>query len=142
MKHAIESNEFKILVKQLSGLKITRCLRNFTVGLNEDLPLEIQQQESDGDVCLVFSNGLVVNFQAHTEEFSITLCVLDGIIKNNNFLDLSENKFWKTKIGIEINKVSFIKGDYRDNPYGIEFSMVNDEKFEIIYHENDMIILK
>lgn len=147
MKHTIVSSESKSLIQQLPGLKISKCLRHFTVGINEEVPIEIQEQESDGDTCLVFSNGLIVNFHAHTEEFSITMSILEVPTGGKCFVDVSDNAFWKTKIGIEINEVSFLNGDYRDNPYGIEFKLENNEKFEIIYISNnkwdfDLIVVR
>lgn len=123
MKHTIVSSEFKSLIQQLPGLKISKCLRHFTVGINEEAPSEIQEQESDGDTCLVFSNGLILNFHAHTEESSITMSTLEVPTDGKCFVDISANEFWKTKIGIDINEVSYLNGYYRDNPYGMELNL-------------------
>jgi len=126
-------------LESLIGLTLLQCYRKL---LDEVLGFEIdseeQEQEWDGLTYLVFSENRKVLFMAYTEEFSVKVFP-DRIVNLEDYRDMSNNSFWRNKIGQEVTAIIPIYSEFRSNPYGVRFVLSNNEQFDLVYSsdEND-----
>lgn len=133
--------------KKCIGYKIKKCSRNFTNGLNEEIPVERRYQESDGDILLELSNGQKFLISPDSENFSINIIEFKDENVNNLFTDLSNTLFWQNRLNFEIQDISKIYSKFRNNHFGIKISLNNNLSFKIIYEsenefDSDLILIK
>lgn len=131
---------------EIIGLTLHKCYRKLLDDYNEELDLEWQDQELDGDTYLVFSNDKTVLFSAYTECFSVKF-FLDKIIDLNEYKELSFNSFWEKRIGNKVIEISPLYSEHRSNPYGVRFVLSNDLSFDLVYvydneYTSDALVIK
>ena len=139
MSNSLPSRNLSLL-KKLLGNKIVSVKRQLFQG---DTDLVDYEQNADGPVELVVSDGSVVHFVADSETFSVG--VVPGKMPrygdSYNYKDLSDNFFWHNRVGQEIKQLVIFKSpDYStDYPseFGIEILFANKKKVLIEYRDEE-----
>lgn len=139
-------NEF-LELKKCIGSKIIKCSRNFTNGLNAEIPFERRFQESDGVILIELSNGQKFLFSPDSENFSIKITEFDGKNANEIFVDVSSVLFWQNRLNLKIQDITKLYSKFRNNHFGIKITLNNDISFKIIYEsenqfDSDLILIK
>jgi hypothetical protein len=134
-------------LKKCIGSKIIKCSRNFTIGLNTEIPIERRFQESDGEILLELSNGQKFLFSPDSENFSIKITEFDGKNANEIFVDVSSVLFWQNRLNLKIQDITKLYSKFRNNHFGIKITLNNDISFKIIYEsenqfDSDSILIK
>jgi hypothetical protein len=122
----MENNEANI--NGLIGLKIVKSYRFFYESFLDEMPENLRDQETDGSLCLLFSDNTVIEIKPISEDFSTDIQKKDiNYIKNNQDLkDVSSNSFWIQLINIKISSVKLLEN-------GIKISFENSKKIEVKY---------
>ncbi|MEN9488047.1 MAG: hypothetical protein RL494_312 [Bacteroidota bacterium] len=116
------------------NLTIENCLKDFISLEGINIPLEIRDEEADGNVILEFSDSSMFLLYGVTES---SFLVIDDDLQlyendKSRFVNISSNKFWSTRIGVEITNIEeLMDGDTR---FGIRFYLKNNSHFEICYY--------
>ncbi len=121
------------MINDKIGLFITRCLKDFINIDNEHIPVDILDQEADGNVYLEFSDGSCLLLAGVTENLSLMISDnLDAYSDDlSRFRNISKNNFWSTKINKKITQIEVLYFD--ELPFGVRFYLNNGEKIEITY---------
>lgn len=130
MQYTLPSDNINLL-KTLIGQKITKVSRQL---LESDMKQENYEQMADGPTELVFSNDRVVSFFPLTEIFSVGVTNTEMHQYGDSYIykDLTDNLFWKQRVGQAIMKVLILKSANatEKNPmeFGVEFEFENDTR--------------
>ncbi|QYS87102.1 hypothetical protein JJC03_03820 [Flavobacterium oreochromis] len=110
------------------GLSIKKCYRLFYEEFSESVPDYLKHQETDGSLCLIFSNNEVIEITPLTEDFSINVKKLniDYILDCKELKDVSNNDFWKKYINKKIELIELLSN-------GIQIKFYDSNKIEILY---------
>jgi hypothetical protein len=133
-------------LKKCIGSKIIKCSRNFTNGLNAEIPVERRFQESDGEILIELSNGQFFLFSPDSENFSIKITEFDAKNANELFVDVSSVLFWQNRLNLKIQDITKLYSKFRNNHFGIKITLNNDISFKIIYEsenqfDSDLILI-
>ncbi|MBF4485041.1 hypothetical protein [Flavobacterium sp. CSZ] len=117
-----------INIDGLTDLKIIKSYRFFYESFLDEMPEELRDQETDGSLCLLFSDNTVIEIKPISENFSIDIQKRDiNYINNNQDLkDVSNNSFWRQLLKIKISSVELLEN-------GIQISFENSKKIEVKY---------
>ncbi len=134
-------------LKKCIGSKIIKCSRNFTIGLNAEIPNERRFQESDGEILIELYNGHFFLFSPDSENFSIKISAFDAKNSNKLSVDLSSVLFWQNRLNLKIQDITKLYSKFRNNHFGIKITLNNDICFKIIYEsenqfDSDLILIK
>lgn len=78
----MKNNEINI--NRLVGLKIVECYRHFYESFLDEIPEHLREQETDGSLCLLFSDNTTIEIKPVSEDFSIDIRKRNiDYIKNN-----------------------------------------------------------
>ncbi len=138
MNKNIRKEHNQNLLKSKVGLSIKKCLKHIIPLDNSHIPIEIRDQESDGNVILEFSDGTFLFFAGITEDGG-WIRIEDNLeVYNNdrsNFTDMSKNDFWQSILGNEIVDIIELEYDnnWQLNTYSVRFKLMNKNAFEISY---------
>ena len=121
------------LIKNLVTLKITKCFRLFYNDEYHFLSKETMFSKSDGNIYIQFSNNKLLAFYAYTEEFTIYMESIENDGIPNNVIDITDDVYWKEKIGQTIISTKYLFCKKNKIPYGIELYLSNKEKVSIEY---------
>ncbi|PJJ11144.1 hypothetical protein CLU83_4640 [Flavobacterium sp. 1] len=115
-------------INRLIGLKIVKGYRFFYESFLDEMPEDLRDQETDGSLCLLFSDNTVLEIKPISENFSIDIEKRDiNYIKNNQDLkNVSNNSFWSQLVNIKISSVKLLEN-------GIQIGFENLKKIEIKY---------
>ncbi len=132
-------------IKELKGLAISRCFRNFQKYDASHIPNELKDLELDGDIYILFSNDIVLKLSSNSELFSVKIEQINEF-EESQFTDITENKFWSERIGKSITNVEFLCSELQ-NPYCLKFHLENNSDFLIEYisesaYEFDAIVIR
>ncbi|OOB82201.1 hypothetical protein BZL53_10300 [Flavobacterium columnare] len=117
-----------ININDYIGLSIKKSYRFFYEDFSDVIPDYLKDQETDGSLCLNFSNDEIVEITPLTEEFSIQIKKLDYdyITSCENLKEVSDNDFWRKFINKKIELIELL-------PNGIQIKFENFKNIEIIY---------
>lgn len=120
--HSIFSDTATSLFKSILNSKIVRVRRQLYDG---DFDVFDYEQNADGPVELDFDNGVTLYFAADTESFSVKVGVgaMPIYCESYKLLDLSNNDFWRLRVGKIVDGVSVLKGADSDSVYLFEFGV-------------------
>lgn len=139
MSNTLPSQNMSLLT-MLSGKRIISVKRQL---FKHDMDLTEYEQNADGPIQFIIDDGSIVHFIADTETFSI------GIVSGEmprygdsyELRDVSNNSFWGSRLGQEIEQIALLKskGWSKDYPceFGIEISFSNREKALIEYLDEE-----
>lgn len=115
-------------INRLIGLKIVKSYRFFYESFLDEMPENLRDQETDGSLCLLFSDSTVIEIKPISEDFSIDIKKRDiDYIKNNSDLkNVSNNSFWSQLVNKKISLVKLLEN-------GIQIGFENSKKIEIKY---------
>ena len=126
------------LLKPKTGLRITKCLKHIIPLDNSHIPIEIRDQESDGNVILEFSDGTFLLLSGITEDGG-WLKVEDNLDLYDNdrskFSEISKNDFWQSilnQVIIELIELEY-DNSWQINTHCVRFCLENKCAFEISY---------
>ncbi|HKK62467.1 MAG TPA: hypothetical protein VJ951_07900, partial [Bacteroidales bacterium] len=108
------------LLENIKGLSVKKCLRHFTESHLENIPKEIQEQESDASTYLIFSDDSILGFFPNSEDFSVDI---ERINKNQlpqKLSDVSNNSFWKQRVYSKIMDVKLLSRKF-NQVFGVQF---------------------
>ena len=138
MQYTIPSHNLD-LFQSLIGQKITNVSRRL---LESDLDLENYEQMGDGPTELVFSNGQIVAFYSWVRILSIGITQerIERQGMASVYKDITNNSFWKERIGQTISKIVIAKSIYATEKnameFAIEFEFENNMKVCIEHTDN------
>lgn len=124
------------LIKSFSGSKITQVKRQVFKG---DMDLKDFEQMADGPIEIKLDDDRVIYFSAITEidSIGINCCHMKKYGENYLTRDVSNNQFWKNRIGRAIKSVILLQSKYAYKTnlieYGIEFALDGKLFFVIEY---------
>ncbi|MBF6653858.1 hypothetical protein C3B47_13400 [Flavobacterium columnare] len=115
-------------VNDYIGLSIKKSYRLFYEDFLDIISDSLKDQETDGSLCLKFSNGEVIEITPLSEEFSIEIKKIDSncITAYENLKEVSNNDFWKKYINKKIELIELL-------PNGIQIKFDDSKRIEIIY---------
>lgn len=140
------------LLQRKKGLSITKCFKHIIPLDNSHIPLEIRDQESDGNVLLEFSDGTFLFFAGITEDGGWLKIENNLDVYNNDrsmFTNISTNDFWQSILNLEIVDIIELEYDnnWQLNTYCVRFTLANKNAFEISYqsetaYDSDTTIIR
>ena len=115
------------LLEEMVGLKIAKCYRYFYENFSDSIPDDLIDQETDGSLCVLFSNNLLIEFIPKSEDFSINISQKGlNYLENDKLKDVSNNSFWSKFTNKSVKNVTALK-------YGFRISFENLDSIEILY---------
>lgn len=120
------------VIKSLEGLYVVSCYRNFTEIDLDHIPEDLRDQEADGDIYLLLSNGQIIGFHANSELFTIQISEPNKDCLPSELHDVSKNAFWKKRINKSIARVEALYGELSE-PFGIHVILEGGIKFDFQY---------
>ena len=120
------------ILRSIEGQSIKSCFRLFSESDFEEIPEDKKEQEADGNMYLVFSNGVIVGFYPVSESFTIELEKLEQSELPDGLSDVSGNQFWQKRTGQKILNVELLYAVI-DVPFGVRFNLENGLKVELQY---------
>lgn len=135
MQHTLPSNNIDFL-RSLIGRKIIKVSRQL---FKNDVNQENYEQMADGPIEFVFDNNKVISFYSWTEVESVSITNVKMIQYGDSYIynNLTDNLFWKHRVGEVITKIIIFKSIYgsEENPleFAVEFEFENDTKVCIEY---------
>lgn len=131
----MKKNISELLNESPEGLKsqsIVNVWRLFSETEFEEIPNEKIDEESDGDTYLELINGMVLGIYPNTEQFTLDYEYLELLQVPKEAKFVSENLYWKKRIGKKIFKVEGIYGSL-PTPYGMAFELEGGYRIELKY---------
>ncbi|KGO93585.1 hypothetical protein [Flavobacterium subsaxonicum] len=125
--------DFITELQYLEGCSIKNCYRKFT-GDSDHIPIDIRNEEADGDIFLSFSNKIAYRFKANTEHSSIEIDRIDlnEIPLDSQCISKDDSKFWNSIIGKKISNTIIICNKL-EHAYGVRFITLDKFQFDFLY---------
>ncbi|HYF78802.1 MAG TPA: hypothetical protein VD973_16835 [Symbiobacteriaceae bacterium] len=142
------------LLSQMKGKRLERVTRTLLPCDYEALPAEERDELSDGSLDLFFEGGLHICLWSYTEPMSVGVVPDPLPVPDWVYRDVSENGFWKERVGQIVVGVTVLKAPVYDmkgttevcpSEFGLLFDLSEGGRFlveySMLYPYSDSLII-